>query len=236
MATQTLTPWTAMLPLEADRWGADIFDPATRRRWCGAIMLGGLPYIWNVSAAVPRRLAVDKLAIGQGDDVLIIGEAVTGCGFDSELAAIVGETGTVTTIDFMDRVRDLMLADTFPQWDWSEYTRDLPDESVDAIAVFQGVAHAEDWHSTARELRRVLKPGGALVMAEVVFGPGFESRVRSDVHSEYFVEKLLEGMGIAFDAFPYWSPAELEAALSDGFRDIQSFAWRGVELTWASKL
>ena len=56
--------------------------PQTRRRWCAAIFTGGLPYLWQQVARVPRGIAIDRLELQPGDRVLIVGEAVEAIGFD----------------------------------------------------------------------------------------------------------------------------------------------------------
>src|SRR5438094_278676 len=150
--------WDQMVPEDAERLGHDILDPAARKRWCGAILFGGLPYLWRHEALVPRSIAIDRLELERDDRVLIVGEAIADIGFDAEIAELVGPGGEVVSVDMREQVLDEFYAGRVPKWEW-EFTRDYPDEHFDCIFVGQGVAHAADWAREGRELLRVMRPG-----------------------------------------------------------------------------
>jgi len=108
----------------------------------------------------------------------------------------------------------------------------------DAIAVFQGVAHSEDWAITARELLRVLKPGGMIALGEIIFGAPLADVIRLDVHVTYVFTKIWEAIfapGTTFEQMPYWSPEALTAAFDGQVEQPETFVWRGVELFWGRK-
>lgn len=226
--------WAAMAPEDADRWGQDILDPEARRRWCMAILWGGLPYLWTEVAKVPRRIAVDRLDLSPGRRVLVVGEAVAGIGFDEEVRRLVGSDGEVVVWDLRDQVLEMMRAGDRPQWRWNE-TAAYADGHFDAVFVAQAVSHAGDWAREGAELLRVLKPGRPIVLAEIMFAGAFFTRARADVHLEYWVRKMLEGIGETFDTLVGYDQDELVAALGPQLEGLETFAWRGVELLWGRK-
>ena len=220
-----------MVAEDAERFGPDILDPAARMRWCQAVMFGGLPHLWRDVATVPRAVAIDKLELRRGDRVLIVGEAVADIGFDAEIADIVGPEGEVVVVDVRSRVFEEFHAGREPKWEW-EYTRDRPDGYFDGVFVGQGVAHAGDWAREGRELVRVTRPGRRIVLAEIAFSETFHARVQTDVHIEYWVRKLLEGIGDKLEELPYWNLDDVAAALTDIVEELETFEWRGVDLLW----
>jgi SAM-dependent methyltransferase len=226
--------WDAMVPEDAERLGQDILDPVARKRWCGAILFGGLPYLWKHEATVPRELAISRLELQRGDRVLIVGEAVADIGFDAEIAGVVGPGGDVVTVDMRNDVLDLFYAGQVPKWEW-EYTREYPDEHFDGIFVGQGVAHAGDWKREGAELLRVLKSGRRIVLAEISFSETFYTRVKADIHIEYWLRKLMEGVGDDFYGLPYWNLDDVAAAFIGAVDDLETFEWRGVDLMWGRR-
>ncbi len=234
-STERTGLWDAMVPEDAVRYGADILDPEARRRWCTAVFVGGLPYLWQRVAQVPATLALDRLELREGDRVLVFGEAVEGIGFDRLVRERVGTTGTVEVIDIRHQVLDMVREERLAQWEWRE-AANFADEEFDVVFVAQAVAHAGDWAREGRELLRVMKSGRRIVLAEISMSDTFRMRAAADVHLQYWVRKLLEGMGMPeFDDLANWP----QQALIDAFRpllpDLETFEWRGVELLWGRK-
>lgn len=137
-------------------------------------------------------------------------------------------------MDLRSRVLDKFFAGEVPKWEWTE-TRDYPDEHFDAVLVGQAVAHAGDWRREGAELLRVMKPGRRIVLGEISFSETFYSRVQADVHIEYWVRKLMEGMGDPFDGLPYWNLTDVADAFAGLLDDLETFEWRGVDLLWGRK-
>jgi SAM-dependent methyltransferase len=225
-----------MLPMDVERFGEVILDPNERRRWCAAILIGGLPYIWSTTGAEQRRRFLEHLHLQQGDRVLLIGESIAGVGIDREIRDCIGPDAELAVVDFMEQVRDAVSSGHFPQWPWS-YGAQFPDEHFDAIAVFQGVAHADDWHAAARNLLRTLKPGGRIALGEVIFGPPMADVIHQDAHVLYVFTKLWEVLfpGEAFEDQPYWSLEDLSKAFDGILRDTGQHADRGIEVFWGRK-
>jgi SAM-dependent methyltransferase len=238
MSTETVTAWGMMQPHDTARFGDVINDPAERKRWCTAILIGGLPYIWQELAPVPRRMFLNRLELQAGDRVLLIGEGLEGIGIADEIGERIGPDGEIVTVDFMERVRDVAGAGGWAQWGWDDYTKHYADGHFDAIAIFQGVAHADDWRTAGAELLRVLKPGRMIVLGEVVFGPPLNDVIELDVHVTYVFTKIAEAMfapGFGIKDMPYWSPERIEEAFEGQVEEGETFVWRGVELFWGRK-
>lgn len=226
--------WDWVVSEDGDRFGQDIFDPQTRRRWCAAIFTGGLPYLWQQVATVPRDVAVERLELRPGDHVLILGEAVEAIGFDDLVRRHVGDDGDVTVIDVRDRVLSALMNGELPRWQYDE-TAHFADRHFDVVFVAQANAHAADWAATGAELLRVMKSGRRLVIAEIAFSSTFQARAANDVHLEYWLRKLVEGMGYTDEVLLHWDLRDLEAALGPQLDDVETFEWRGVELLWGRK-
>jgi SAM-dependent methyltransferase len=237
MTQQPSSAWDAMLPHDVERFGDVITDPRERRRWCAAILIGGLPYIWATTGAAQRQRFLDHLELTAGDRVLLIGEGIAGIGIDDEIRAQIGPHAELVTIDFMERVRDTVQSGRFPQWSW-DYGDPFPDGHFDAIAVFQGVAHPDDWHAAGTNLLRTLKSGGTIALGEVIFGPPMADVIRRDAHVLYVFTKLWEVLfpGQEFEDQPYWSLEALAQAFAGRLTDQGSNADRGIEVFWGRKI
>jgi SAM-dependent methyltransferase len=225
-----------MLPHDVERFGEVILDPRERRRWCAAILIGGLPYIWSTTGAEQRRRFLEHLELTSGDRVLLIGEGIAGIGIDDDIRTRISPDGELVVVDFMDYVRDAVSSGRFPQWSWS-YGDSYPDEHFDALAVFQGVAHPDDWGGAGANLLRTVKPGGRVALGEVVFGPPMADVIRQDAHVLYVFTKLWEVLfpGEEFEQQPYWGLEDLSRAFAGRLTDIGMHADRGIEVFWGRK-
>ncbi len=238
MVSQTneiASPWAAMTAGDVERFGRDILDLAERKRWCSAILLGGLPYMWKNAAAPVRAKAMDKLNLLPGHRVLLLGEEVDGIGFDRDIRDRIGPSGELVIVDMRESVLAMVFAGKVPQWRYA-FTTDFEDGCFDSIFVGQGVAHAEDWRREGGELIRTLRPGGSLVMAEISFGNTFLQRMNADMHLTYWVSKIMEGMQLNLSHFASHNIADVEHALYGLLDDLHAEEWRGCELLWGRKL
>jgi ubiquinone/menaquinone biosynthesis C-methylase UbiE len=237
--TKEKNPWDYLHPHDVARFGDVINDQNERTRWCGAILTGGLPYMWREARAI-RELVYMKLDLKAGDRVLLIGESNESGGFDSDIREHIGPKGELKSIDIIERARDMCFRGLrgkngkLGTWQY-DYTRDVPDNYYDAVVLMQGVQHCEDWTIGAKELLRVLKPSRAIVLAEIAHGPYLIEKARIDVHLEYYVRKLYMGTNQRPEDFSYWSIPEIESAFSGRVKDSGHFAERGFEIFWGRK-
>jgi hypothetical protein len=233
-------PWDWMQPHDVKRWGEVIMDPVEQQRWCRAVMLGGLPYMWRVKAATVRELAYEKLQLLQGDKVFIIGESIESCGFIDDIRERIGPDGEIKVVDITDEARDSYMAGKVGKhgqlatWHW-DYTGEFPDGYFDCVAVLQAVQHTEDWHDAGTELLRIMKKGRNMVLAEITFSPRMVTLAQLDIHLEYWMEKIFARVGWDPTEFPYYSAKDLHSALDELLVNTQDLNWKGVELFWGTK-
>jgi hypothetical protein len=233
-------PWDHFQPFDVERFGNVILNREEQTRWCRAVLLGGLTYMWD-KAEVVRSLVYDKLELRGGDKVLLLGEVIEGCGFVDDVRKRVGLTGEIRVVDFTDEARDAYVAGKrgaggqLATWRYN-YTDDVADGYFDCVAVLQGVQHADDWREVGKELLRVMKPGRRIVLAEITYSPETMMKIQSDMHIEYLYEKIFSRIGWRMDQFPYYSPKQLEEAFAGLISDPGVFAWRGIELFWGTNL
>ncbi len=131
-------------------------------------MTAGMHHRW-------REKAVDRAVLGPGDAAL---DVACGTGdLTLELQRRVGPTGRVVGSDFSERMLDLArekatdraaALGAAPIFEWGD-ALELPydDGSFDAVTVGFGVRNFADLDRGLRELTRVLRPGGRLVILEI---------------------------------------------------------------------
>jgi ubiquinone/menaquinone biosynthesis C-methylase UbiE len=228
-----------MQPYDVRRFGEVILDPKEQERWCRAVLLGGLPFMWR-KAEVARNVIYDRLELREGDKVLVIGECIEPCGFIDDMRARIGPKGEIHVIDITDEARDNYIAKKrgrggqLATWHWN-YTREFADGAFDCATCLQGVQHTDDWRETGAEMLRVMKPGRNIVLAEIAYSPETAMKIGLDMHIEYVFEKLLARVGWKLDEFPYYSPKDLEAAFAGLVKDSGEFVWKGIEIFWGRK-
>jgi hypothetical protein len=237
---QQKSPWDYMGPAETAILGEIVLDPQEQARWGRAMLFGTLPYMWREKAGVVREMIYDKLALRPRDRVLIIGECVQACGFDSDMQARMDGHGHIDIVDITAHARSAYIdgkagrGGQLATWKWT-YTDEKPNDYYDAVAVLQAVQHSDDWYESARELTRVLKPGRSIVLAEIALGPRILAAASIDVHIEAWVDKMFSRIGFSLEKVPYYSPKQLLEAFAGVVQDASTFAWKGIELFWGRK-
>jgi len=233
-------PWDMMQEHDTRRFGAVIRDREEQVRWCRAVFLGGLPYMWMKAKPV-LTMVYDNLELRPGDKVLVIGESLESCGFLSDIRERIGPSGDITAVDIVDEARDAYVAGRrgsggmLATWRYN-YTQGTPDETYDCVAVLQGVQHTDSWEETGKELLRVMKPGRRIVLAEIALGsPEMLMKTQLDLHIEYLFDKIFSRIGWDIGDFPYYGPGDLDRAFAELAAERDSFVWKGVELFWARK-
>jgi ubiquinone/menaquinone biosynthesis C-methylase UbiE len=241
MANNGDDPWDYLTERDVARFGPEILDKDLRAKWAAAMSLAGsLGYMWRKKAAVVREMIYDKLELRAGDKVLIIGEAVDTCGFDTDIEARVGEAGEVTVIDIIEKARDMTLAKErgrsgrIGSWKW-DYTNATADEYYDCVAVLQSVQHADDWREIGAELLRVMKPGRRIALTEICLGEPFQAKIETDVHFSFIFDRLGAAMGVHLGELSNYSPQEILDAFDGLVEEPQTFQWKGIETFWGRK-
>jgi SAM-dependent methyltransferase len=233
-------PWDMMGAHDVQRFGEAILDPVQREKWTTATIIGGLPYMWRVSAAVMKTFMYAQMKIRPGDKVLILGESVTASGFDEDVRTLVGPTGEVDVIDIIESARNATIANLRGRcgkrgtWRY-DYADAMAAEHYDCIGVLQGIQHSDDWREAGAGLLRAMKPGGMLLLSEIVFSPRIHQLATQDLHLQYWVDKLSFGSRVPLDDLSYYSPDELLAAFDGLLEDMQTFEWKGLEMFWGRK-
>jgi ubiquinone/menaquinone biosynthesis C-methylase UbiE len=232
-------PWDWMQSYDVRRFGEVILDKHEQERWCRAVLLGGLPFMWR-KAEVARNVIYDRLELHPGDKVLVIGECIEPCGFIDDIRQRIGPQGDIHVVDITDEARDNYIAKKrgrngqLATWQWT-YTRDIPDGTFDCATCLQGVQHTDDWRETGAEMLRVMKSGRNLVLAEIAYSPETRMKIELDMHIEYVFDKLLSRVGWKLEEFPYYGPKDLEAAFAGLVTETGSFVWKGIEIFWGRK-
>lgn len=232
-------PWDYLQPNDVERFGSVILDRAEQKRWSSALFLGGLSYMWQKATAL-RDLIFLHLHLKPGDKVLLLGEALEGSKFPGDILAQIGPSGELVCVDFIEDARNAMIERKFGRngklgtWEYT-YTHATLDDIYDAVFVMQGIGHSDDWTITGQELLRVLKPGGALLLAEIGFGPQFFGALQMDLHVEYIFRKIVAGRQRELGDAAYYSIDELQAALGPMLDNVGSFSWRSADLFWGAK-
>ena len=234
-------PWDYIQPYDIERFGEEVLDREQQALWCAAVALAGsLPYMWRKKAKVIRELIYDKLEVGAGDKVLVIGEAVDNCGFTEDLNELVGPDGEVKVFEIIEEARDKTMARVrgrsgrIGSWRW-EYTRDIADDAFDCVAVLQAVQHCDDWNETGSELLRVMKPGRRILLTEITLGEPFRRKIETDIHFESIFDRLAAGMDVHLGDLSNYSPEELLEAFDGLVEQPETFTWKGIENFWGRK-
>jgi demethylmenaquinone methyltransferase / 2-methoxy-6-polyprenyl-1,4-benzoquinol methylase len=125
-----------------------------------SVMTAGLHHRW-------RERAADLAAVGTGDRVL---DVATGTGdLAIELKRRVGAGGEVVGSDFSEGMLDLARAKADDvRWEHGN-ALDLPydDDEFDAVTVGFGARNFSDLPRGLREMTRVVRPGGRVVVLEI---------------------------------------------------------------------
>jgi demethylmenaquinone methyltransferase/2-methoxy-6-polyprenyl-1,4-benzoquinol methylase len=130
-----------------------------------SVMTAGLHHAW-------RRRAADLAAVVPGDRVL---DVATGTGdLAFELAGRVGPAGEVVGSDFSERMLELARAKAVradgmaPRFETGNaLALPYPDGSFDACTVGFGARNFSDLGQGLREMARVVRPGGHVVVLEI---------------------------------------------------------------------
>lgn len=180
--------------------------------WCERNILGD-HRSWACSRASGRVLEV---AVGTGLNLPSYppGVEITGIDLSPQMLAIARK-----------RAADLGIAADLREGD--AHALPFPDESFDTVLCTYSLCNIPDVDRAVAEMRRVLRPGGRLVLVD---------HVRSTNRVAYAIQKLIEFVSIRMDG-DHMTRRPIEQVMSNGF-DVQSserFRWGIVEHVEAIK-
>ncbi|MPZ74574.1 MAG: methyltransferase domain-containing protein [Nitriliruptorales bacterium] len=174
-------------------------------------------FVPAIGEPVARDL-IDRAGLRAGERVL---DVACGTGIVTRLAAEqVGQTGTVAGLDLNPGMLAVARSVTPPEVsiDWHEASAEaipLPDDTLDVVLCGMGLQFMADKPAALREMRRVLAPGGRLVLNApgptppplAVMAEALATHVRPEVagfvhavfslHDAEELRGLLEGAGFA---------------------------------------
>jgi demethylmenaquinone methyltransferase/2-methoxy-6-polyprenyl-1,4-benzoquinol methylase len=196
-----------------------------------AVMTAGLDRRW-------RSRAADLAAVEPGDRVL---DVATGTGdLAFELARRVAPGGEVVGVDFaeamLERAREKAAGRSDVRFEWGDaLALDHPDGAFAAATVGFGARNFSDLHGGLREMARVVRPGGRVVVLEITTP---QTPPLSWFYGLWF-DRIVPGLGRVAgneDAYSYLpnsvkrfpSPEGLAAAMDEaGLRDIRGLLTAG---------
>jgi ubiquinone/menaquinone biosynthesis C-methylase UbiE len=191
-----------------------------------AATISGTPgevYQREMVPAIFARWAPDLIelaGLAPGERVL---DVACGTGVVARLAAErVGSTGKVTGLDLNPTMLAAARAQAAPatvEWvEGSALAVPLPDESVDTVLCQQGLQFFPDRAAALREMRRVLVPGGRLVLSvwqSVDRQPAFHAL-------EQALARRIGAQRAALPPFAFGDRAALRAVVTEaGFREVR---------------
>lgn len=185
-----------------------------------------------------RRQALRRAGLGPGMQVVDVG-----CGtglLAREALGLIGPTGSLVGVDpspgmmaqaHLERARLVEgRAESIP----------LPDASADFLCMGYALRHIDDVHAALAEFRRVLRPGGRLLILEITRPEGPVARAALKVYMRGVVPLVARFVARHADTSRLWrfywdtidaciTPAVLMQALRDaGFADVQRHVELGI--------
>lgn len=237
MASQ---PWDHVLPQHIATFGPDLLDHEKRARWCSSFFLGGsFVHAWSRASQL-KLVLLSACSPCRAQRMMLLGKHLAESGILNALSSAVGSEGRLTSVDIASRALE-MLTVAHPatgkrmQWDF-EYLRSIPGESLERVVLFGASSHIANLEAFVHDVRRVLTPGGRLVVADAPPG-GRElfSAAHLDAHLEGFVARLLSGMVVGEQDLPDIGPRELVERSGQALLWAGAHRWQGAYVIYGNK-
>lgn len=165
-----------------------------------------LPYLLRWELAIPRPAGPLRraLAAREGERILEIGPGLGQHAVD--VAGYVGPQGRVDVLDVQQEMLDATAAraerrgvrNVFAALATSSGLLPYHDDSFDAAYIVTVLGEVPDRRQTLLELRRVLKPGGRLIVGEIALDPDFVPARRLRPMAEAAGLRLVRRLGPPF--------------------------------------
>ncbi len=208
--------------------------------WCRTLFYGGTTlYLWN--EATELKIAfLSALSLQEGQGVFLIGKYADESGLTPALKSLLGQRGQITIEEIGPQAVAAFSAvkptpGTKLQWNFN-CLDSLPDRSLDRVILFGAASHVANWNDFARQINRVLREGGRVVVAEAPLGGSeFRYAMHMDAHYEGIISRLLSGMGIKEGELPDVSVEHLTALFQPYLRWSRVFSWDGLYVFFGQK-
>ena len=228
-------PWSPkyVQPYYFEMFGKQIGDPEIRARWCKACFYAGNALrLWN--QAVELKIAfLAASCLESGHKTLLLGEHLADSGLEAALRSLAKE---IITVDISSHTLSKLLASPASlQWDFDTLDK-LPDASIDRIILFDAASHIANWPAFAKQVNRVLRDNGRVIVAEAPLGgKEFFEAFRLDGHLEAHSLRILAGLGIKEADLPKTSAASLEEIFKPYLAWSRAHSWQGMYLFYGQK-
>jgi ubiquinone/menaquinone biosynthesis C-methylase UbiE len=218
-------------------------DATNPKYWgevCRIVFYAGTTlYLWNEATELKIPF-LSACAIEEGQTVLLISKYGEESGLAPALKSLLGEKGRLTVEEIGQQALDVFRkAATAPkprlQWNFNQLNS-LPDKSIDRVILFGAASHVVNWSKLAKQVNRVLRDGGRIVIADAPMGGNkFRYAMHLDAHFEGFILKALSAMGIEEKDLPDVNPEDLRALFEPLLRWSRIFSWQGLYLFYGQK-
>ena len=138
-----------------------------------------------------RKLIYEKAGLKTGIKVLLLAEDNELCGFSYEIKDLINQDGEFVDIDFRPEVTKHENG----EWEiYQQYCRPYPSGYFDCVITVSW-HHILELNREAKELARIVRPGGRIVMVDHGPGPRFYDLAKMDIHLELLAKYLLHFWG-----------------------------------------
>jgi SAM-dependent methyltransferase len=206
-------PWAPeyLLPYYTNVSGPNIFDAKRRALYCRAgFFAGNTLRLWNDAVRLKKDLLAAS-ALENGQKVLLVAKYPKESGLVAVVESLIGPTGQLTTEDITQKAIDSIQSMPKAQLQWRFSSFDsLADNSFDRIILFSAASHIQNLQDSARQIARILKDGGRIIVAEdPLGGKEFITAMHADAHGEAHTLRFLAGMGLREKDLPMVGTEEL---------------------------
>lgn len=228
-------PWDPkyVQPYYLEMFGDQLADADVRARWCKACFYAGNALRqWN--QAVELKIAfLAACSIKAGHKIFLLGEHLAESGLGAALGSL---TKDVTALDISAQsLSNLLASPASLQWDFDALEK-LPDASFDRIILFDAASHIANWSVFAKQIDRVLRNDGRVIVAEAPLGgKEFYEAFRIDSHLEAHSLRILSGLGIKNIDLPTTDAAVLEEIFKPYLPLRRAHSWQGMYLFYGHK-
>jgi SAM-dependent methyltransferase len=182
-----------------------------RANYCRALIFAGNTlYLWNQATTLKKQL-LRACDLHKGQDVLLVGTFLNGSGLGPAVKSVIGESN-FTLIDFSQQAIEHLqiMPKAQLQWHMNAFAS-LADKRFDRVILFSIASHIQNWDECAKQMNRVLKDQGRVIIAEdPIGGNEFIKASHEDVTLEAIMIRLMDGLGLAENELPNVNTAYLK--------------------------